>query len=532
MKEMKKLFAALLAAVMALSLAACGGSESTASGESQAAASGDSAGGELLFGVPNDADSLDPQTQNDSYSEEVVKMLYSTLFVFDENSTPTPSLVDTYEVSDDQLTWTFHLKQGVKFHNGKELTAADVAATYNRAIPDDSGYIATSMIEPFESAEVIDDYTVAIKTFEPYGPMLSLLCNYNTAIMDADYIEQYGRDLGSSVESVNGTGPYKLVDWARDEELVIEQNPDYFGDKAQIGTIHYLVIPEASSRVIALENGEVDVIHTVPSEDLERLEGTEGLEIMKSIGVGQRLFRFGCNDPIMSNTKVRQALVYAVDRDAIRNALFPGISDESVGPLAPVIFGSYDYGPIKQDQEKAKQLLAEAGYPDGFDTKIVTTAHYAKGVELAEMLAAQFAEIGVNAEIEVMEMSVLLPLWSGVTAEEFDQPLFIMGAGTSMVDADGGYRGLYTTTPDGRNDRNYGFYSNAEVDRLVNLGMTETDPEKRKEYYKEAGQILYLDDPAGIWLYDMYNVIGYADKVQGLRIDATGCILFDKATIA
>ena len=126
MKEMKKLFAALLAAVMALSLAACGGSEST---------------------------------------------------------------------------------------------AADVAATYNRAIPDDSGYIATSMIEPFESAEVIDDYTVAIKTFEPYGPMLSLLCNYNTAIMDADYIEQYGRDLGSSVESVNGTGPYKLVDWARDEEL-------------------------------------------------------------------------------------------------------------------------------------------------------------------------------------------------------------------------------------------------------------------------------------------------------------------------
>ncbi|HIY08194.1 MAG TPA: hypothetical protein H9680_02525 [Firmicutes bacterium] len=524
---MKRMIAVLLSAVMVLSLAACGGSQQSG-GEGAAASSGS----ELLFGVPADASSLDPQTQNDGYSEEITKMLYNTLFKFDENATPVPSLVESYEVSDDDLTWTFKLKEGVKFHNGKELTSADVVASFNRAIPDDSGYIATSMIEPIESVEAVDTYTVAIKTFEPYGPMLSLLSNYNTAIMDADYVEQYGRDLGTSVETINGTGPYKITDWSKDEEIVLVKNDDYFDGAAQIGTIHYLVIPEASSRVIALENGEVDVIYSVSAEDIPRLEETEGLTVMAAAGVGQRLFRFGCNDPIMSNTLVRQALVYAVDREAIRTALFDGVSEASTGPLAPVIFGSYDYGAIEQDQDKARELLAQAGYPDGFDTKIVTTAHYAKGVELAEMLAAQFEEIGVHAEIEVMEMSVLLPLWSGVTAEEFDQPLFIMGAGTSMVDADGGYRGLYTTTPDGRNDRNYGFYSNEEVDRLVQAGMTETDPEQRKEYYRQAGQILYLDDPAGIWLYDQYNVIAYRDGIEGLRLDAQGSLWFDQATMA
>lgn len=528
---MKKLVALLLATCMAVSLAACGssGKNETPSGSDNAASA---EGGEILYGVPADVSSMDPQTQNDSWSEEVVKMVYNTLFVFGENAEPTPSLVETYTTSEDGLTWTFTLKKGVKFHSGKELTAKDVAATYNRALPSDSGYIATSMISPFASVDAADDSTVVIKTKEPYGPMLSLLCNYNTAVMDSDYIEKYGRECGSTAESVNGTGPFKFVSWSKDEEIVISRNDDYFGAKPQIGTVRYMVIPEASSRVIALENGEVDLIHKVPSEDIARLEGTEGLAVMKETGVGQRLFRFGCNDEIMSNTKVRQAIIYAVDRDAIRKALFDGASDQSNGPLAPVIFGSHNFGPVTRDLEKSKALLAEAGYPNGFDTKIVTTTHYDKGTELAEMISAQLKEVGINAQIEVLEWSVLLPLWSGVTAEEFDQPMFIMGAGTSMVDADGGFRGLYTTTPDGKNDRNYGFYSNPDVDRLVQEGMTETDPEKRKEIYKQAGQILYLDDPTGIWLYDMYNVVAHSAKVTGLRIDPLGCVLFDQAAKA
>ena len=196
---MRKLIAFMTAAMMALSLAACGGSGGSgdaASGAGGGVSSG--AGGEILFGVPADVSSLDPQTQNDSYSEEVVKMVYNTLYVFDENNTPVPSLAESYEVSEDNLSWTFHLRTDVKFHNGKTLTAKDVEASFNRALPEDSGYITTSMISPIESVTAADDATVVIKTKEPYGPMLSLLCNYNTAIMDSDFIEQYGRDLGNT----------------------------------------------------------------------------------------------------------------------------------------------------------------------------------------------------------------------------------------------------------------------------------------------------------------------------------------------
>ena len=181
---MRKLIAFMTAAMMALSLAACGGSGGSgdaASGAGGGVSSG--AGGEILFGVPADVSSLDPQTQNDSYSEEVVKMVYNTLYVFDENNTPVPSLAESYEVSEDNLSWTFHLRTDVKFHNGKTLTAKDVEASFNRALPEDSGYITTSMISPIESVTAADDATVVIKTKEPYGPMLSLLCNYNTCLL-------------------------------------------------------------------------------------------------------------------------------------------------------------------------------------------------------------------------------------------------------------------------------------------------------------------------------------------------------------
>ena len=516
MKKVKMFTAMLLAVLMMFTLVACGSG---------------SQGDEIFFGLPSDIETMDPRMQNDTYSEEVMKMVYGTLFTFDENTQPTPYLAEDYSVSDDHLTWTFHLKKGVKFHNGDELTAEDVVATFTSAMPSDAGFIVTAMIGAFESVTAVDDYTVEITTKDPYGPMLSLLCNSNTSILNAEYIEQYGRDLGTSAESVNGCGPFKFVSWSREEEVVIEKNPDFFGEIPQISSIHYMVMPEDSSRVIALENGEVDIIYKVPSDDVARLDGMDNISVLKAAGVGQRLFRFGCNDPIISNTKVRQALTHAIDREAIASALFAETSYETTGPLAPVIFGSYDFGPIKQDLEKAKALLAEAGYPNGFDTKIVTTSHYDKGIELAEMISAQLKEINVNAEIEVLEWSVYLPMWGGRTADEFDLPIFIMGAGTSMADADGGFYGLYTTSPDGKNDRNYGLYSNEEVDRLVEAGRRETDLEKRQEYYRQAGQILYLDDPAAMWIYDQYVTAAYNDKIQGLRIDALGCLLFTDAVI-
>ena len=537
---MKKLLTLILCLAMVLTVFA--GCSSTPATEEGASSSGEAAQGEaadseykdtLVFAMNTDVQSMDPQIQNDTTSEQVVKMLYNTLLKFEDDGTVVGDLAESWSVSEDKLTWTFNLKQGVKFHNGKELTSADVKATFDRALNAEAGGLRTTeIIKMFTAVEAPDPYTVTITTDGPYGPMESLMCNMSLGIMDADYIEQYGLDLGTSVEGENGTGPFKVVSWERDQEIVVERFDDYFGTPAKLQTVVYTVIPEAASRVIALETGEVDVIDKPTNEDLERLEAdTENFTVLRKPTISQRLFRFGCNDPIISNTKVRQAIVYAIDRQAIIDALFTGSAYPSTAPLAPVTFGYSDLGEIEQDLELAKSLLAEAGYPDGFDTKIVTTERYQNGIELAEIISQQLAEIGINAEIEVWEWSALSASWNGITADEFDQPIFIMGAGPSMRDADGGLRGLYTTSETGLNDRNYGFYSNAEVDALIEQGMQETDQQKRVEIYKEAMEILYREDPVAFWLFDMYGLAITSSKVEGVTLSPISTITFENATV-
>lgn len=537
---MKKLLTLILCLAMVLTVFA--GCSSTPATEEGASSSGEAAQGEaadseykdtLVFAMNTDVQSMDPQIQNDTTSEQVVKMLYNTLLKFEDDGTVVGDLAESWSVSEDKLTWTFNLKQGVKFHNGKELTSADVKATFDRALNAEAGGLRTTeIIKMFTAVEAPDPYTVTITTDGPYGPMESLMCNMSLGIMDADYIEQYGLDLGTSVEGENGTGPFKVVSWERDQEIVVERFDDYFGTPAKLKTVVYTVIPEAASRVIALETGEVDVIDKPTNEDLERLEAdTENFTVLRKPTISQRLFRFGCNDPIISNTKVRQAIVYAIDRQAIIDALFTGSAYPSTAPLAPVTFGYSDLGEIEQDLELAKSLLAEAGYPDGFDTKIVTTERYQNGIELAEIISQQLAEIGINAKIEVWEWSALSASWNGITADEFDQPIFIMGAGPSMRDADGGLRGLYTTSETGLNDRNYGFYSNAEVDALIEQGMQETDQQKRVEIYKEAMEILYREDPVAFWLFDMYGLAITSSKVEGVTLSPISTITFENATV-
>ena len=537
---MKKLLTLILCLAMVLTVFV--GCSSTPATEEGASASGDAAQGEaadseykdtLVYALNTDVQSLDPQIQNDTTSEQVVKMLYNTLLKFEDDGTVVGDLAESWSVSEDKLTWTFNLKQGVKFHNGKELTSADVKATFDRALNAEAGGLRTTeIIKMFTAVEAPDPYTVTITTDAPYGPMESLMCNMSLGIMDADYIEQYGLDLGTSAEGENGTGPFKVVSWERDQEIVVERFDDYFGTPAKLQTVVYTIIPEAASRVIALETGEVDVIDKPTDEDLARLEAdTENFTVLRKPTISQRLFRFGCNDPIISNTKVRQAIVYAIDRQAIIDALFTGSAYPSTAPLAPVTFGYSDLGEIEQDLELAKSLLAEAGYPDGFDTKIVTTERYQNGIELAEIISQQLAEIGINAEIEVWEWSALSASWNGITADEFDQPIFIMGAGPSMRDADGGLRGLYTTSETGLNDRNYGFYSNAEVDALIEQGMQETDQQKRVEIYKEAMEILYREDPVAFWLFDMYGLAITSSKVEGVTLSPISTITFENATV-
>ena len=225
--------------------------------------------------------------------------------------------------------------------------------------------------------------------------------------------------------------------------------------------------------MLALEAGDVDVISRVPPPELKRLEAAAGIQLLKTVSIGAQQFRFNVTKKPLNDRRVRQAISYAIDRRAIVDQLVTGFATPSTGALTPIMRGYANLGEIPRDLDKARALLREAGYPNGFPLKIATTPRYPMGVELAEAVASQLKPIGIDASIQVFDWATMVQFWAGLPPEKNPQEMFIMGAGASTADADWGLRPIFRTAP--TNENNYGYYSNAEFDRVIEAAMRETD---------------------------------------------------------
>ena len=470
----------------------------------------------LVFAPSADATTLDPHNTTDSQSDQIIWMIYNALIRYDEDMNFVPDLALAWKVADDQVTWTFELREGVRFHDGSLFDARAVKASFERVLDPEQGHNRRDLFAPIERVDVVDDLTVNVVTRYPFGAFEPMMAHVSAAIV--------------SVGNENsGTGPYKLRSWRKDLELVLERNEDYWGETGTLDTIVYRPIPEASSRVIALESGDVDVITQIPPADLKRLENDPDVVVNKTVSIGSQQFRFHCKRKPFTDPRVRKAISYAIDRRSILENLMPGMAEPSTGPLTPRIRGRADLGEIPYDTEKAKALLAEAGYPDGFSTRITTTPRYNMGVELAQAMAAQLAKVGIEAEIEVLEWGTIRQYWGGLLPEDCPLDIFIMGAGASSADADWGLRPIFRTQE--RNENNYGYYSNAEFDDLIERAMREIDPGPRNALYQRAQEIVYLEDPGALWLYDNYHVVATRANVASVTISPLGLVTFERAYV-
>lgn len=481
----------------------------------------------LIFASSADATTLDPHNTTDSQSDQVIWMLYNALIRYDENMQFVPDLATSWSAADDDLTWTFNLREGVRFHDGAPFDAHAVKANFDRVLDPEQGHNRRSLFLPIDRVEVVDDFTVNIVTKYPFGAFEPMMAHVSAVIVSPKMAAEKGKDFGYSADATAGTGPYRVVRWRKDLELILEPNDDYWGEKGRLDQVIYRPIPEASSRIIALESGDVDVITHIPPADLSRLEEDPDVTITKTLSIGAQQFRFHCKREPFTDPRVRQAIAYAIDRRVIIDNLMPGMVEPSTGPLTPRMRGRADLGEFPYDPEKAKALLAEAGYPDGFETTITTTARYNMGVELAQAVAAQLADVGIVAEIEVLEWGSLRQYWGGLLPEECPLEIFIMGAGASSADADWGLRPIFATQE--RNENNYGFYSNAEFDELIYQAMREVDTDKRNALYYRAQEIVYLEDPGAVWMYDLYHVVGARANVRDLTMSPLGLVTFERA---
>ena len=475
---------------------------------------------------------LNPILSNNADTNQVFYNVYSLLWKVSPDGSLVNDLVDTWSVSDDMLAWTITLKEGLKFSDGSDLTTQDVYDSFNKALNHPESPMGEELWF-ISSMEIMDDLTLIIHGDDPYPALRNVLASNVGVIVSSEALAFPDEEVNVNPDSFAFSGPYKITEWVQNKQLVLERNEYYYGEPAITDRIVLYPIPEASSRGAALETSEVDIANMIQAEQVAILKTMpDDFKIHLAASPFSRVFRFGLNDPIMSNKNVRLAIMWAIDAKAINEALFPGLYRMSTSGMIPGCLGYENLGEHYQDLDKARELLAEAGYPNGFKTVINTTTRYPKGVEIAEALSEQLKAVGIEAEVKVWEWPSLIETWSGQTAESFDEPMFIMGAGCDTLDGDTAFNRLYVTSADGTNTgTNYGLYSNPEVDELVAAAAISTDNEFRIEAYRRVSQILYWEDPAQIFINDGVVAYGIVANLAGFWTDPVGKIHLEGAFI-
>ncbi|CAM5207726.1 Glutathione-binding protein GsiB OS=Ureibacillus acetophenoni OX=614649 GN=SAMN05877842_104156 PE=3 SV=1 [Ureibacillus acetophenoni] len=452
----------------------------------------------LVFGRGGDSVSLDPAIVTDGESFKVTENIFETLLNFGpQDTTINPGLAKEWEVSEDGLTYTFKLQEGVKFHDGTDFNADAVVKNVERwkGGAAEQFYYFHSMFKAngediIESVVAEDEYTVVFKLTRPQSPFLKNIAMSPFGIASPTAFESAGDKFG---DNPVGTGPFKFVEWKRNDSITIEKNPDYWQEGLpKLDKVIFRSIPDNSARLNALLAGEIDLADGINPSDANIIEGNADLQLIERPSMNIGYLGLTNTRPPFDNKLVRQAVNYAIDKQAIIDAFFDGRAQAAVNPMPPSISGynddiaGYEYNP-----EKAKELLAEAGY-DGTEIELwampVPRPYMPDGQKVAEAIQKNLADVGIPAKIQTVEWATYL---DKANQGEFDA--FLLGWTGDNGDAD---NFIYTLLDkDNIGSNNYAYYSNDELHELLIAAQSEVDEEVRNSLYKQAQEIIHEDAP-------------------------------------
>lgn len=472
----------------------------------------------LTIAVESDPTNIDPRFGTDVNSYRVWQLTSNGLVQKDPQSNLIPDLAERWENPDDK-TYIFYLKRGIKFHDGSELTAEDVKYTFETILDPDMKSPRAAGYQNIESIEILDPYTIKFTLKEVYAPFLIEMVQ---AIVPKEATEQ--QEGKQFTERLIGTGAFKLVDWAHDEQLIFEANPDYFEGAPKLDQIVIKIIPDDTVRFLELKQRGIDFVqNAIPPDMVPIAEETKGLKVLAEESVVIYYLGFNLEDPILKNVKVRQAMAYAIDRQAIVDHLIKGQASLATGLLSPKNWAyepavkTYDY-----DIEKAKQLLDEAGYPDPDSdgpeprfTLVYKTSTAPLRIRIGEVVQDQLKKVGIEiSEIQTFEWAkfyediksgnfqIYTLRWVGITEPNIFHSIFH----SSMVPPDG---------------RNRGRYRNPRIDELTEAGYQTINIEERKKIYSEIQKILAEELPY-IFLWYPHNIVVMDEAIKGFTLYPDG----------
>lgn len=452
---------------------------------------------------------LDPRIGTDSISEHIDGLIFDSLVAHDQRLNIVPDLARKWETP-DPLTYVFHLNKGLKFHDGQPLTSADVKYTFESIL---DGSVKTGKVGSFRiitSIDTPDDYTVIFHLREPYASFLWDLTKPGIGIVPRGAGIDFGRHP-------IGTGPYRFVSAVRDEEILVERNPTYFGGAADIPRVRFRIVPDAIVRALELRKGTADVaINSLPPDTVIALQQDPNVIVDDQAGTTLQYIAINCEDPILSHREVRQALAYATDRNSLIQNLKRGfaVPADSVLPANHWAYEpkvqEYNYNP-----QKAEALLDAAGYkrgPDGIRFHITLKTSTDQFTRLlADALAAEWKKVGVALDLRSTEFATF---YADITHGSFQLYTLQLIGGNNDPDI---FEYLFSSKKFPPNGANRGHYKNPELDKLLDQARVEMDREKRREILSQIQKILAVDEP--------YITLWYADNVSVHRKRLTNIVL-------
>ena len=445
-------------------------------------------GGTLIFGRGGDSLTLDPALVLDGESAKVCDMLYDTLIQYREDTTDIePALAEAWESSADGLVWTFHLRQGVQFHDGTPLNAEAVVFSLSRP-----AVFRDFQTEFISQIIALDPLTVQIVLKTPFAPFISMVAGTSFSIVSPTAVQHFGDNFANNPV---GTGPFKFVQWDRDDKIVLEANRAHWAGKPLLDRLIFRSIPDNSVRLMELQQGKLHAMEFPNPDEIPTIRGDAQLELLMQSSLNVGYLAMNMDKPPFDNLKVRLAINHAINKVEIIENLYQGTGIPAKGPIPPALWSyddtieDYEYNP-----ELAKQLLAEAGYPDGFETTLwalpVPRPYIPDGYALAEVLQSELQNIGVEATIVTYDWGTYL-----AKTEVGEHDMAMLGWIADEGDPDNFFYYLLSKTYAEKPAFNIAFYRSDEMQDVLERARTSTDRNERIELYQQAQAIFHRDAP-------------------------------------
>lgn len=498
-------------------------SESAEAASSEAPAESAATGGTVVIDRTLDSETLDPVMTANNCDIWVLNMMVEGLVTSsDDGKEVIPAVADSWTVSDDNLTYTFHIRDGIKFSDGNPVTAEDCVFSVQRAKDADGPWLG--MLDMVDTIEDGGDGTVVIKLKEPSPSFLATLAMFDCGILEKSYVDSVG-DEGLAEKPI-GTGPFMLKEWAKGDKMVFVKNPYYWDEgKPMVDEIDFDVVADDNTAIMQLESGQVDAVEGIPFNRVAEVDGMDGISVTRFESTNIKFLLINCQGEITKNKEVRQALALAMDKSAINTAVYSGEGVLAETFLSPAIPYSYqDLPATTVDIDKAKSLLADAGYPDGFELTVQVGSGDTSILQTATLIQQQWKEIGVTLNIEQIDLATARQNW-----KDGNYDVFLSNMTSDMTDISE-LAGLVTVADQAHCWRTYwDGDEQKKAEELTLAGNAEMDETKRADDYKQMQEILADSLPLIPICYVPFEFAA-SDKISGYYQNPLGIYNFKNMT--